>query len=123
MVSQSPEFQTEGEALAYQARGGQTSSSGPAEQTLTSDEAARYLGFSPSWMRQSRMVGKMGPPFYRAGRSIRYLRCDLTHWLEQRRCVPGGEQENAPQVASAPIAPRRGTAKSQLKRRRRRPAR
>jgi len=116
MVSQSPEFRTEGSAPAYQARGG---GSAP---TLTSDEAAEYIGFSPSWMRQSRMSGRVDtPPFLRVGgRSIRYLRTDLDRWLEQRRCAPG--QENAHQVASVSTnSPRR--TKPQLKRRRRRPAR
>jgi predicted DNA-binding transcriptional regulator AlpA len=101
MVSQSPEFQTEGSALVYRAPG---VSSSPAAQTLTNDEAAEYIGFSSSWMRQSRMSGRVDtPPFLRVGgRSIRYLRTDLDRWLEQRRCAPG--PENAHQAASASSA-------------------
>jgi excisionase family DNA binding protein len=115
MVSQSPEIQTEGSTLARQGRRVSTS---PTSQTLTNDEAAEYIGYSPSWMRQSRMSGRMDtPPFLRVGgRSIRYLRTDLDRWLEQRRCAP------AQAVSSAASTSPRWT-KPHPKRRRRRPAR
>lgn len=40
-------------------------------RTLTSDEAARYLGMSPSWLNQQRSRGK-GPRCTRMGRTVRY---------------------------------------------------
>ena len=51
-----------------------------------SHEAARYIGMSDSWLRQSRMADRTdGPPFFRAGtRAIRYRRADLDRWLESR---------------------------------------
>jgi hypothetical protein len=133
----SPEIQTEGSALAYQARGGEPAA-GPvidrnAEPSMTSNEAGEYLGYSGSWMRQSRISGKNGPPFIRSGRSIRYRRKDLDRWQEQRLCMPGSDQRSAQpideqqrnsahQIASASTTSPRRT-KPHLKRRRRRPAR
>ena len=63
-------------------------------RTLTDAEAARYIGLSQSWLRQSRMAGNPdAPPFLKIGRSVRYLRGDLDIWLEghRRRATIGGE--------------------------------
>lgn len=67
--------------------------------TLPSSVAARYIGMSESWLRQSRMLGRSdGPPFLRMGtRAVRYLRADLDRWLEQRRC-PAMQTEIDPPV-------------------------
>jgi hypothetical protein len=56
-------------------------------QTLTGAEAARYIGMSDSWLRQSRMNGRTyGPVWILCGpKAIRYLRADLDRWLEGRR--------------------------------------
>jgi excisionase family DNA binding protein len=126
MVSRSPELKTEGSVLAYEvddraqpfpSRVVIDHHGGP---PLTSDEAAEYIGFSPSWMRQSRMAGKTGPPFHRIGRSIRYLRRDLDQWLAQRRCVSRTEQpDRTLEITTAAPELRRGRSL----RRRRRPAR
>ena len=91
MVSASLKAQTEGSTLAYPPGGDEAA----AEPPLTNDEAAKYLGYSGSWMRQSRMKGKTGPPFIRVGRSIRYRRKDLDYFQEQHLCVPG-RQSPAP---------------------------
>jgi predicted DNA-binding transcriptional regulator AlpA len=61
---------------------------------LKDPEAARYIGMSESFLRQSRMDGLRenrtpGPPFVRIGkRAIRYLRKDLDAWLETNRQEP-----------------------------------
>ena len=56
------------------------------QRTLTSAEAARYIGMSESWLRQTRMRGASdAPPHLKISRSVRYLREDLDDWLEERR--------------------------------------
>jgi len=60
-------------------------------RALTEKQAARYIGFSRSFLRQSRMNGDRenrtpGPKWIKCGkRSVRYLIDDLDHWLEQFR--------------------------------------
>ena len=55
-------------------------------RVLKEADAARYIGMSISWLRQSRVTGNQdAPPFVKIGRSVRYLREDLDAWLEQRR--------------------------------------
>jgi hypothetical protein len=115
--------ETEGSTLAYQ----DSTSSHPASSApgighngrppLSNDEAARYIRFSPSWMRQSRMPGKTGPPYHRIGRSIRYYPDDLDDWLAQHRCVPGAEQGGAEQGNTAVAEPARAPASSAQPRR------
>jgi predicted DNA-binding transcriptional regulator AlpA len=49
-------------------------------------EAAKYIGMSSSWLRQSRFTGNPeAPPFIKIGRSVRYLLADLNQWLSDRR--------------------------------------
>lgn len=55
-------------------------------RALSEIEAASYIGMSRSFLAQSRMDGKRdnrtpAPPFIKIGRSVRYLREDLDHWL------------------------------------------
>ncbi len=57
---------------------------------LTEQDAARYIGFSAMFLRQSRMHGRRrsrtpGPPYVKVGRSVRYLRPDLDEWLQTHR--------------------------------------
>lgn len=61
-----------------------------ANPPLPSPAAARYIGMSDSWLRQTRMAGRSdGPPFLRMGaRTVRYLPTDLDKWLEERRRSP-----------------------------------
>jgi predicted DNA-binding transcriptional regulator AlpA len=64
-------------------------------RALTEAQAAQYIQFSRSFLRQSRMDGDRenrtpGPKWIKCGkRSVRYLRDDLDTWLEQFR--QGGE--------------------------------
>ena len=58
--------------------------------TLTEKEASAYIGMSCSFLRQDRMNGirvnrTPGPRFLKIGRSIRYLKEDLDHWLFAHR--------------------------------------
>ena len=56
--------------------------------TLTSPEAADYIGMSDSWLRQSRMRGNPGtPPYIKISKAVRYLTADLDAWLEKLRHV------------------------------------
>ncbi len=60
-------------------------------KTLSDKQAARYIGFSTSWLRQSRMTGNPhAPPFLKFGRAVRYLVEDLDAWLERHRRWPNG---------------------------------
>jgi excisionase family DNA binding protein len=52
------------------------------EALLTEDAAARLLCISPRTLQAWRME-KRGPPFVRAGRSIRYRRSDLVEWINR----------------------------------------
>ena len=57
---------------------------------LTEQQAAQYLSMSRSFLRQGRMNGDREnrtptPPYYKIGRSVRYLKADLDTWLEQFR--------------------------------------
>lgn len=58
-----------------------------AKRAFSEIEASEYIGMSRSYLRQSRMDGKLGkrkpaPPFIKIGRTIRYLKEDLDAWLE-----------------------------------------
>jgi predicted DNA-binding transcriptional regulator AlpA len=74
--------------------------------TLASPDAARYIGMSDSWLRQSRMASRGdGPPFLRVGsRAVRYLRGDLDEWLNRRRCAEGRTQPQVTEPAGPPKA-------------------
>jgi excisionase family DNA binding protein len=66
---------------------------------FTEKEAAEYVGFSPSTLRQGRMTGARDgriktPPYVRNGRSIRYLREDLDRWLEENRVQYSANTQN-----------------------------
>lgn len=63
-------------------------------KALTEYEAAKFIGMSRSYLRQSRMNGNRegrtpAPPWLKIGRSIRYRVDDLDSWLDQFR--QGGE--------------------------------
>jgi len=68
------------------------------KRALPDPEAARYIGMSVSFLKQSRMNGERenrtpGPPYVKLGRAVRYLREDLDAWLEQyRREIPHGQE-------------------------------
>ena len=60
-------------------------------------EAAQYIGVSKSYLEHARVYGGTEdgvepPPFIKFGRTVRYLKEDLDHWLEQfPKCRHRGE--------------------------------
>jgi len=69
--------------------------------TFTEKYAAQYISMSVPFLRHSRMDGirknrPPGPPFVKIGRSVRYLKTDLDHWLQMHRVelhFAGGDDE------------------------------
>lgn len=53
-------------------------------EKMKNDEAAAYLGKSPSWLHKSRMTGT-GPTYLKIGGAVRYLPTDLDAWLAGTR--------------------------------------
>lgn len=49
---------------------------------LTTAEAASILGIGKSTLDQDRLFGRLGLPFVRLGRSIRYRRSDVEAYLQ-----------------------------------------
>ena len=110
MGLQSPELRTEGAAIAY----APTHDPAPPVATpapgfqglpprLNTRDAARYLGMSESWLRQSRMAGRMSlpPPWHVIGTwAVRYFQHELDSWLAHR--APCGDQRKAASEAPAP---------------------
>ena len=56
----------------------------PRTKYLNTREAAEYLGLSTRTMGRYRVTGD-GPPFYRFGGCVRYLRTELEEWTAGRR--------------------------------------
>jgi hypothetical protein len=54
-----------------------------ADELLTEGESAEFLKVSTRTLQAWR-CNNSGPPFARVGRSIRYRRADLRHWLSSR---------------------------------------
>jgi len=62
------------------------------KQLLTEKEAARMISMSVSFLRLSRMTGKLpnrttGPNWHKLGKSVRYSIADLNAFLEKNRRV------------------------------------
>lgn len=76
------------------------------DELLTIEEAAAYLGFSPStlekWRSGYRGV-KGGPPFipmHDGEKSpVRYMVADLRAWIESRRVTPSAEGQTPARCA------------------------
>ena len=58
-----------------------------ANELLTPTEAASYLKVSPRTMADWRRK-RVGPPFVRTRRAVRYRKADLDQWLERTRQQP-----------------------------------
>jgi excisionase family DNA binding protein len=54
---------------------------------LTTDDAAALLGV-PSRTVEDWRLRRMGPPYVRLGRHVRYRREDLVAWLEENTVRP-----------------------------------
>ena len=58
------------------------------DEFLTTREAAALTKMSVAWFERERWA-RRGPPFLKAGRSVRYLKSDLLAWWSQRRFSSG----------------------------------
>ena len=66
----------------------------PASDAYISEkEAARFLSVSPRTLQAWRHQCK-GPAFTRAGRAIRYRKCDLVKWLDAGTVRPTEFESN-----------------------------
>lgn len=75
------------EAYAKKARGSIDLSPEPVranEELLTTEEAAHLTKMSRAWFERMRWEGQ-GPPYYRAGRAVRYMRSELLGWWKERK--------------------------------------
>lgn len=70
--------------------------------TLTTKQAATYIGKSASWLNKSRMSGT-GPVYLKLGGSVRYLPADLDAWLDAARRTAVYDFANNAQVAHNPV--------------------
>ena len=59
------------------------------EDRLTRDEAAKFLGLSPSTLAADTSRRNLSIPYYRVGGRIYYRRTELDQWLKLHR-VSGG---------------------------------
>jgi len=62
----------------------------PTRRLVSEREAAKYIDFSVSYLRQARTNGNLkgrtpAPPFVRVGRSVRYDLEDLDCWIEKHK--------------------------------------
>jgi hypothetical protein len=56
-------------------------------QILTETDTAQYIGMSREWLRLARRR-RLGPPYFKFGKSIRYAVPDLDKFLETHRVKP-----------------------------------
>ena len=57
-------------------------------------EAAAYLNCAPITLAKDRCDQKLGIPFYKLGRCVRYKKDDLDAWMETRRVDPQEGKED-----------------------------
>ena len=55
------------------------------DRMLTTEEAAKFLHKSASWLEKDRQTGKYGIPFHKIGHNVRYKAQDLTDFLNRSR--------------------------------------
>lgn len=51
----------------------------------TAEEAAKFLGVSPTSLATWRSTGQHGIPYIKIGGSVRYLKDDLMKWVDKQR--------------------------------------
>lgn len=64
------------------------------DQLLTTDEAAKRLSVTSSYLEKLRVFGG-GPEFLKLGRSVRYQPAALTTWVESARRRSTSDRGNA----------------------------
>jgi predicted DNA-binding transcriptional regulator AlpA len=55
---------------------------------LSLEKASQYIGVSQAALRTWKRDGT-GPVFFRAGKLLRFRKCDLDRWIESRLVNPG----------------------------------
>lgn len=60
------------------------------KEVLTSDEAARYMGISKSYLYRLTMRGEI-PHYKPTGKMNYFNRAELEQWLQQNRCATATE--------------------------------
>jgi excisionase family DNA binding protein len=61
-------------------------------------EAAKYLNCAAITLAKDRCDRKLGIPFYKLGRSVRYRKDDLDLWMADRRVAAHNSQESSQHV-------------------------
>jgi len=61
----------------------------PDVELLTTEEAAKLTKMSRAWFERKRWEG-LGPPYYRRGRTVRYVKYELLSWWLTSRVVDAG---------------------------------
>lgn len=64
------------------------------KEVLTSDEAARYMGISKSYLYKLTMRGEI-PHYKPMGKMCYFNRAELEQWLQQNRCATSQEIADA----------------------------
>ncbi len=60
------------------------------KEVLTSDETARYMGISKSYLYKLTMRGEI-PHYKPMGKMCYFNRAELEQWLQQNRCATAAE--------------------------------
>lgn len=60
------------------------------KEVLTSDEAARYMGISKSYLYKLTMRGEI-PHYKPMGKMCYFNRAEMEQWLQQNRCATATE--------------------------------
>ena len=58
---------------------------------LDTSQAAERLGVSEALLNKDRVSGKLGIPFVRIGKSVRYDEADLETWICERKVTSTSE--------------------------------
>jgi hypothetical protein len=60
----------------------------PSDALLTEEEAAAYLRLAANTLASDRVTGRLGVPYCRLGRAIRYPKGEVSTWLNARTVRP-----------------------------------
>ena len=55
---------------------------------INEKQAADYLSCAPITLAKDRCDRKLGIPFYKLGRCVRYKKDDLDAWMAERKIIP-----------------------------------
>jgi len=62
---------------------------------LSPPQAAEILGVTVATLATWRCTGRVGIPFVRIGRAVKYRVADLEAWIDANRIVPGEAVDDA----------------------------